>query len=79
MPTSFFLRLIEPQKDNLEFKLQFGLNHNTLGPLPEFFSEMFDSQKCDESFKQRRNIAFQHHDGAIASVVVSKDEKKVRL
>ena len=52
MPTSFFLRLVEPQKDNLESKIQFSMaGTNKLGSLPEVFSDMFDSQRCDESFK----------------------------
>jgi len=80
MPTSFFLRLIEPQKDNMDNKIQFSMvGMYALGPLPEVFAEMFDAQRCDESFKQRRNISFQYHDGAVASVLVSKDEKKIRL
>ena len=51
----------------------------TLKSLPDLFSDMFDLQKCDESFKQRRNLSIQFHNDEIASVLVSKDEKKIRI
>ena len=80
MPTSFFLRLTEPQKDNLNSKIQFSMaGSNTLGSLPEVFSDMFHAQNCNESYKQRRNISFEYHDGSTGSILVSKDEKKIRL
>ena len=47
--------------------------------LPDLFSDILDIQKCDESLKQRRNLSVQFHNGEIASVLVSKDEKKIRI
>ena len=80
MTTSFFLRITEPNKDGLESKLMLSWAHNSsIGSLPNVFSEMFEAQRCDETFKERRNISFQYHDGAAASILVSKDEKKIRV
>jgi hypothetical protein len=80
MSPSFFLRITEPNKDGLESKLMLSWIHsNSIGSLPNVFNEMFEAQKCDESFKERRNISFQYHDGNRASILVSKDEKKIRV
>lgn len=52
MPTSFFLRIIEPLKENFDFKIEFSVKSlQNLGPLSEFFSDTFAQQKCDESLK----------------------------
>ena len=80
MSTSFFLRITEPNKDGLDSKLMLSWIHNTsIGSLPNVVNEMFETQKCDESFKERRNISFQYHDGNAASILVSKDERKIRV
>lgn len=50
-----------------------------IGGLPDFFSEMIESQQCDESFKKDRNMSFVYHDGSIVSILVSKDNSKIRI
>ena len=80
LPVSFFLSIIEPVKESQESKIHFVMQGlNMLSSLPDTFKDMFDMQQCDESFKQRRNITFQYHDGETSSILVSKDEKKIRI
>lgn len=80
LPTSFFLRITQPYKDSMESKLHFQMTDGKiLGGLPDFFSEMVEAQKCDESFKKDRNMSFEYHDGAIVSILVSKDNSKIRI
>ena len=55
----FFLRLIGPNKDSMDSKMMFSwINNESIGSLPNVFSEMFEAQRCDDSFKERRNISF---------------------
>lgn len=64
----------------MESKLLFQLTDGKiLGGLPDFFSEMVEAQKCDESFKKDRNMTFEYHDGTIVSILVSKDNTKIRI
>mmetsp|Transcript_26517 Transcript_26517/g.40493 ORF Transcript_26517/g.40493 Transcript_26517/m.40493 type:complete len:134 (+) Transcript_26517:1306-1707(+) len=64
----------------MEAKLQLSMiGTHSLRSLPDLFSDMFKMQNCDESFKSRRNITFEYHDGEKVSVLVSNNEKKVRV
>lgn len=54
-------------------------NDGTLGALPEVFVAMFVAQDAPDNLKQRRNISFQYHDGNVGSILVSKDEQKIRV
>ena len=74
MPASFFLRVAEPDKPNLDVKLQLSmLGHYALESLSDIFDPMFKAQRCNEEWKQRRNISFMYHDESPASILVSKD------
>lgn len=54
-------------------------NGGTLGALPDVFAAMFEAQNAADGLKQRRNISFQYHDGNVGSILVSKDEQKIRV
>lgn len=80
MPTSFFLRVIEPSKEFMESNLHFSMiNGLTLESIPDIFSTMLGSQNCDESMMQLRNISFQYHNQNVANVIVNKDKKKFMI
>mmetsp|Transcript_15350 Transcript_15350/g.25946 ORF Transcript_15350/g.25946 Transcript_15350/m.25946 type:complete len:291 (+) Transcript_15350:1829-2701(+) len=51
----------------------------TMKPMPLVFEDMFTLQKCDESFKQLKTITFAYHDESTATIIISNNEKKVRI
>lgn len=80
IPSAFFLNPIEPSKESLNFQITLSMvGINFLASLPEVFSDLLNHKKCDESMKQRRNMSFEYLDGSIVSLMVSKDEKKVKI
>jgi hypothetical protein len=50
-----------------------------LSSLPDAFSKLLSYKNVDESLKQRRNMSFKYHNGAIVSILISKDEMKIRI
>ena len=48
-----------------------------ISSLPELFSDIFGPN--DDSFKERRNLTFVYHDEAKVSILLSKDETKIKL
>ena len=80
MPTSFFLRVIEPTKEFMESNIQLRMIGDlTLQSLPDIFSDMLGAQNCDESMMQLRNISFTYHNQNIASVILNKNSKDLQV
>jgi len=74
------MNVVEPSKESQPCQITLVMQGiNTLGSLPDVFQTLLNYQKCDESFKQRRNMTFEFHDGQTCSILVSKDEKKIRI
>ena len=59
MPSSFFMRVVEPSKESQDFKLQLMMRHGqSIGSLPDIFQSLLNKQIVGDSFKQRRNMTF---------------------
>ena len=73
-----FLKPTEPSKDSLHSQMTFVLQENLqLQSLPEIMTDLLKGS--DAFSKERRNVSFVTHDGARASIVVSKDCTKLKL
>ena len=82
MPTSLFLRSIEPSKDTKESKLQFTFADGLMSKnLPEIFVDYFEQQApFDESIRSEgRNLTFRYHDETMASILISREGTKIKL
>ena len=82
MPTSLFLRSIDPSKDTKESKLQFSFAAGLMTRnLPEIFEDLFLQQKpFDESIRSEgRNLTFRYHDNTMASILISREGTKIKL
>ena len=78
VPASMFMCPIEPSKDSLASQMTFVLQgSHTLPSLPDIFTDLL--QGSDAFSKERRNVSWATHDGARASIVVSKDCTKLKL
>lgn len=74
------MRVVEPSKEGNESILQFTMAGTlTMKPIPLIFEDLYESQRCDDSFKNLRTISFRLHNENRAGIVVANSEKKLRV